>query len=281
MTSLPHSLVRFEVELGNAIRRESQAGARRRRRVLRAVAVPVAAAAVAVGVLSVLPNKAPSVVDRAVAAMSGTGNAIVHVSMVGEKVGAGGRTSSWQEESWQETKAPFAHRWIRTSNGRRAEVLVPGDGTTELYDEATNTIYRVTGLPPGEPLSNPPDGFAGKQALVKSLGSIQSKALWILESGRLAESGHTRVDGQDALRLANEDESTTILLNPRTYVPIRWTTTADGTKTTVRFDAYESLDRMPATERLLDLEAQHKGAKVDDSLADYQAAAARLGLRQS
>ena len=91
------------------------------------------------------------------------------------------------------------------------------------------------------------------------------------------------VNGREVLRLSNDDETTTILLDPRTYTPIRWTTTAaDGSKTTVRFDTYESLARTPATEPLLSLEAQHPNAKVDDSLADYRAAAGRLlGAHQS
>jgi hypothetical protein len=51
---------------------------------------------------------------------------------------------------------------------------------------------------------------------------------------------------------------------------------ADGSQTTVHFDTYENLDRTATTDALLSLTAQHPQATVDDSQADYEAAAARL-----
>jgi hypothetical protein len=290
MTALPHSLVRFEGELEQAIRREL--GSRRRRRpVLRVALVGAAAAAVALGVLSAMPGNGQSVVARAAAVLSGSGDSIVHVVMVGRDVNADGATATWREESWQQTRAPFDHRSVRTSNGVRIDVVTRGNGTTEIYDETANTIYRgATPLPSESKVLIPRAKLSGavpkkleenaiesKQAIQKELGSIRSKVLAILQAGKIAEAGRTTVDGRPAVRLESDDESATILVDPQTYEPILWTTRSpDRSTTTVHFDVYESLPRTEAGDALFSLAAQHPGAKVDDSQADFEAASARL-----
>jgi hypothetical protein len=143
MTTLPPALERFGFELEIAIRRDL--GARRRRRwLLRATALSAAVAAVALGLLAVLPGGGSSVVGPAVAALEVSDNMILHVEMRGEQHNPDGSVVTWQSESWQLSEAPFTRRQIEVgSDGIRAESLTRGE-TNALYDAQTNTIYIAT-----------------------------------------------------------------------------------------------------------------------------------------
>ena len=161
MTTLPPTLVRFEGELEQAIRRDL--GLRRartmRRRVLRIAAAGAAAAAVALGVLSTLPGDEPSLVDRAVAALAVDDDTILHFAMVGRQLNGDGTTATWRSESWQERWAPYERRSIEIGfDGIRAETHGVGD-VSQLYDARTNTIY--TGMPEAQaPPQQPAPSFA-------------------------------------------------------------------------------------------------------------------------
>src|SRR4029079_8487138 len=140
MTALPRALNRFGAQLEIAIRRDLGAR-RRRRRLLRAAGLSVAALAVALGILAALPGGGSSVVGPAAAALDVSNNTILHMQMRGEQHNPDGSVVSWQSESWQLGEAPFTRRQIEVgSDGIRAESLVRGD-TQELFDAGTNTIY--------------------------------------------------------------------------------------------------------------------------------------------
>jgi hypothetical protein len=139
VSTLPPTLVRFESQLEQAIRRERSR--RSRRRVLRVAGAGAAAAAVALGALSTLPGHQPSPVARAAAAFAVDDDTILHFEIVGRQTNPDGSIVTWRSESWQERSAPFARRTIETGpEGVPAETASVGR-RTELYDARTNTIY--------------------------------------------------------------------------------------------------------------------------------------------
>jgi len=140
MTALPPTLDRFGVELENAVRHDL--GAQRRKRwMLRAAALSVAAAAAALGLLTALPTGGPSVVERAAAALEPPDDTILHYQLNGEQRNPDGSVVTWRSETWQLRVAPFTRRQIEVgSEGIRAETLTRGD-LNELYDARTNTIF--------------------------------------------------------------------------------------------------------------------------------------------
>jgi hypothetical protein len=140
MTALPPALERFGAELEIAIGRDLNAR-RNRRRLLRATALSAAVAAVALGILAVLPGGGSSVVGPAAAALEVSDNTILHVEMRGEHHNLDGSVVTWQSESWQLSEAPFTRRQIEVgSDGIRAESLTRDDAY-ELFDAERNTIY--------------------------------------------------------------------------------------------------------------------------------------------
>jgi hypothetical protein len=139
VSSLPPTLVRFESQLEQAIRRERSR--RSRRRVLQVAVAGAAAAAVALGVLSALPGDEPSLVDRAAAAFAVHDDTILHFEIIGRQTNPDGSVVTWRSESWQERSAPFGRRTIETGpEGVSTETASVGS-RTELYDARTNTIY--------------------------------------------------------------------------------------------------------------------------------------------
>jgi hypothetical protein len=140
MTVFPPALDRFGAELELAIRRDLGSG-RRRRRLLRGAALPAVIAAVALGILAVLPGGGSSVVGRAAAALEASDDTILHLQLRGEQHNPDGSVVFWQSESWQLGEAPYTRRQIEVGpEGIRAETLVRGE-RAELYDAQANTIY--------------------------------------------------------------------------------------------------------------------------------------------
>jgi hypothetical protein len=305
MTSLPPSLVRFEGQLGHAIEHDLR---RRPARPLDgwAVRLPLAAAlaaGIALGALSLVPGSGSSAVARAAAALRVSGPTILHIDMTVHEVGDTGTSSTFQEESWQEASAPFAHRSVRTENGIRIDVVNRDDGSSELYDATTNAVYTVTGdgmrqVKQSQQSAPPPDP-AGRQAAPNTAlpigkpslnpapepgsqnagdDALRARVLGFLDSGEVSAGGHVTADGRDALKLASTDGTVTILVDAKTYEPILWTMAGgpNGATLTAHFDVYERLADTQANASVFDLRAQHPDARVDTSPADYAAALARL-----
>lgn len=143
MTPVPPNLDRFGAELENAARRDL--GRRRRqRRLVRSAALLGVVAAVALGILSVLPTGGPSVVERAEAALQSSGDSILHYRMNAVQQNGDGTTATWSQETWQLRVPPYTRRQIATDpNSPRAESLSRGD-VNELYDAGNDTIYVAT-----------------------------------------------------------------------------------------------------------------------------------------
>jgi hypothetical protein len=105
---------------------------------------------------------------------------------------------------------------------------------------------------------------------------FRARILALLRSGRVRVVGHVTVDGRDAIRLESLDGQKVYVVDASTYDPIEWTTTGAGGGVTLRFPVYEELPVDAESMQLLDLEAQHPGAKVVRDPAAYIAAEARL-----
>jgi hypothetical protein len=157
--TIPDSLVRYQHELEEAIRRDITASAanRRRRRVwLRIGLASGATAAVALGALSLFVSGAPStvapaaaaVIRHAAAALAETPGTILHIKMIATQDNGNGTTVSWTQESYDEQRPPFDSRLVN--------VELPGtppgveqataDGVSQVYDPTSDTIY--IGPPP-------------------------------------------------------------------------------------------------------------------------------------
>jgi len=271
MNDLPRSLIHFETVLGEAVRRDLRPRTVLRRPVARFSIAAAAAAAVALGVLNVLPGNGPSVVQRAAAAITGSDSpdSILHVSAT---VTGNGGDSSWSVESWQENSAPFDTRWLQIGPGNLRLETVSGYRSTQIYDSSTDTIY--TSSPSKVVLATLTQyGFAvgGSDCL------LAGQACKLLQSGDLAVSGRATVNGRDALRLVSSDGQTEFDVDPQTYHPIEFRTSNAGVPETVSFEVFEELPPSHSNEALVSLTAQHPTARVDANAADFAAAVARLG----
>ena len=105
---------------------------------------------------------------------------------------------------------------------------------------------------------------------------FRAEILALLNSGRAEVTGHVEVDGRDAIRIESPDGRHTYLVDAESYAPIEWTSEGDGGSVTLRFPVYEELAVNADSMQLLDLEAQHPGARVVRGAAAYQEAEARL-----
>jgi hypothetical protein len=104
----------------------------------------------------------------------------------------------------------------------------------------------------------------------------REEILALLNSGRARETGRVEVAGRDAIRIESPDGRQVYLVDAATYAPIEWTSVGNGGGVTLRFPVYEELPVDTETMELLDLEAQHPGARVVRDPAAYLAAEARL-----
>jgi outer membrane lipoprotein-sorting protein len=112
---------------------------------VRLAAVLAVVVAAALGLLSALGTGGPSIVQRAAAALQSSDDTILHYRFDAEQQNGDGSVATWKQETWQLRVAPYTRRQIAVdgSDGIRAE-SVSSDGTNELYDSRTNTIYIAT-----------------------------------------------------------------------------------------------------------------------------------------
>jgi hypothetical protein len=118
------------------------------------------------------------------------------------------------------------------------------------------------------------------------LSQFRSQALSLLHSPAATVSRNATVDGQAALEVTSPDRTRTYYLNPSTYAPIEMTSTIgrsndDGdpgneSTVTLKFTDWQYLTGVAANPDLLSLSAQHPGATINNSAADYSAAQDRL-----
>jgi hypothetical protein len=105
---------------------------------------------------------------------------------------------------------------------------------------------------------------------------FRAEILALLESGRARETGRVELGGRDAIRIEAPDRGQVYLVDAETYAPIEWTSAGQGGGVTLRFPVYEELPVDAESMELLDLGAQHPGARVERDPAAYRAVEARL-----
>jgi hypothetical protein len=139
--------------------------------------------------------------------------------------------------------------------GKRPTVLATEQGAKRLREE----LARERQAPAADQRVDGPRG----------------EILALLKSGRARET-HVEVGGRDAIRIESADGRQVYLVDATTYAPIEWTSAGNGGGVTLRFPVYEELPVDTESMELLDLEAQHPGARVVRDPAAYLAAEARL-----
>jgi hypothetical protein len=264
VNTLPPSLVRFEYQLESAIRLRS---GRSRRLARRTALAAAAAAAAALGVLSALPGNGPSVVERAAAALVPANGTILHVVM---------RNDELEIESWHQSSPPYDERQIIVSGDRRFEFAL-ADGTPQVYDAETDTIY--TGPAPRSPVAKPratKKSGQDAQTLARGGDPYREKILSLLNSGKAHEDGRATIAGREVVRIASNDGALTLLVDADTYEPVEWRITRGSSTTTTRFSTYEQLEATEANAAALSLTAQHPDARVDTDAGHFEAAMQRL-----
>jgi hypothetical protein len=283
-TPLPDSLARFGYQLEEAVARDRRAG-RRRRVTIRMSAVMAAAAAIAAGTVwlgSSSTTLAPpgvataSAAERAAAVLSPGPGSIVHYGAANREIAPDGSVSTWREETWRATTRPYARREVITHEGGAAiETATVGEGPTELYDPAANTIY--TNPPAGAPALGTPVPAGDGDPLVTELKDI-------LRSGDVRAVQRSTIGGRAVISFADDNPVPgggvvhwTYVVDAASYEPLSLSTTSpDGSRSTEQFLTYESLKPSTQTKSLLSLRAVHPGAAVNDTPAGYQAAQARI-----
>jgi hypothetical protein len=98
----------------------------------------------------------------------------------------------------------------------------------------------------------------------------------LLKEHKLRIDGTTKVNGREAIKLTNGRRGFQYDVAPRTYEPIRAISGDQQTTDTVTWSEYRVLPATPANQQLLNLAAQHPGARIDRNPKDFQAIQARL-----
>jgi hypothetical protein len=137
--------------------------------------------------------------------------------------------------------------------GKHPTVVATAQGAKRLREEAARAAHE-TAADPGP----------------------RGDILALLKSGRARETGRVEVGGRDAIRIESPDGRQIYLVDAATYAPIEWTSVGNGGGVTLRFPVYEDVRVDTESMALLDLQAQHPGARVLRDPAAYQAAEARL-----
>jgi hypothetical protein len=238
---------RLRLEIGTRLREQMLVRPERRSRLRpRTGWAALAAAAVAAAIVSVAwpggsarPSAADAAIIRhALRAITSPANAIVHVKEVGLAEG-----TPVAVEWWQQTSPPHALRMSKGPVGRQREGA--NDGTTSYqYDAGTNTVIET-------PASSAP-------ALVDPIEDVRAQ----LARGGAHVAGTATINGAVMYRIElptgvvayfdTTDYRPTYLDNPQ----------GDGSVVRTRVVTYEELPMTPGNAKLLDLTAQHPGARV-------------------
>jgi hypothetical protein len=282
----PPSLIRFQSELEDAIRRDLARTRPRPRRAALGVRLGavVLAAAVIAAIALVTSTAGPDVqtaeattIARAADALQPASGAILHIDSTLTTTYPQGQRWSTRQDVWQQQQGALCN-WL---NLRRSAPGTPAgtesgtvNGRDELYDPVRNTIYiappiRVPPPPQGVTLPNECSYMADFAKQVRGL----------LTSGRARVDGRATIDGRDTIKIVfTRAAETYYVAADGTYAPVELIsgrpTDKNGTTTTV-FQAYEEL---PGSSHgyLLSLTARHPSAAVVYSLAGYRAANNRL-----
>jgi hypothetical protein len=238
-----------------ALATDAAAGERHRRPlglVLRVGTVALAAAGVALGVLSLLPGGETSAAARAAAALNPSRNTILHTVVLTTNSDTNGADTS---ESWQLNSPPYDRREVMNRGSRRIE-FATANGRPQAYDSLTNTISTV---PADTELPRPRPPQEGAQRLLAYMRGH-------LAAGEVREEAVT-VGGRQAIRFVSSASNAVLLVDADTFQPIEWRLVSDDGITTIsRFRTYELLPATATNRALLSLSAQYPDAAVEPNL---------------
>lgn len=246
--SVPAHALKARILLEDARFPTRRRGLRLQRSALRFAAAGVVAAAVAFGVLSMLPGSGPSAVARAAAVLNPSGATILHTVVVTTSVNPDGTRSTGRTESWRQQAPPFDERSVTA--GRETATA---NGRPEAYLPSDNTLHI---LPPVTELPSPRGSAGTGDRLLDDIRSY-------LSSGQAREDGTAIVGGREAVRIVFAGSKSTYTVDAVTYEPIELRDVGDdGTVVTSRFETYELIPATAANLALLSLRKQHPGATV-------------------
>jgi hypothetical protein len=157
----------------------------------------------------------------------------------------------------------------------KLEKLTGSDRATAGYLVRDGGTLKVVATEQGAKRLRERLGNGGEKS-TGALEDFRSDILALLRSGAARVTGHVTTGGRDAIRIESSDGKQTYLVDAATYDPIEWTTTGNGGGVTLRFPVYEKLPVDDESKALLDLEAQHPGARVVRDVSAYTAAESRL-----
>lgn len=207
-------------------------------------AMSVAAAAAAIVVLVGANGPAgttaadAAIVHLALKAVAAHPNSILHTKVVGVQNGL-----PVVGESWQQTSAPYASRYVKGAIGHQSESADNGTMSFQ-YDAQTNTIVERPGSSAtfANPMAQIRQELASGQAHFVGIAVIDGAPLYKidLQQGRVVyfDTRHDRPRYLD---------------NPQ----------GDGTVVRLRFAAYEYLPMTEANRAMLSIVAQHRSARVE------------------
>jgi hypothetical protein len=295
VNSLPNTLIDFRRQLEDAITQDLGRRPRARSLLVRSAVVLAAAGSVVAwaSIAGVFDGPAPTVVERASAALTVKEGTILHVTIVGRQNNGDGTQATWRDESWQSTSAPYERRQVeQVSDDPIAETSSVGDAEA-LYDAKTHTVYlrnEPAALPASGKVLRWKNGEEKPQRVIVSGGRpappktqndpmeepFRREVLELLRSGDAREMGRVTLAGRQAIRIVGNGGNATYFVDPKSYNPIEFRTVGNGGSTSLRFVVYETLPLSTANRALLDVRAQHPGASVNDDPAAFQAAQSRL-----
>jgi hypothetical protein len=259
---------------------------RRHRAVLRLALLAASAGTAAFVVANVVSSgtdfavptaQAKMMIVRARAALVDLPAAILEEDVVTTVTAADGTTSTLDAHQWISTSPPYDSRQILTQDGVQYENWTV-NGRPDLYDPATNTVYVAPAnvLAPGGNLT---------------LTTARAEIRYLIAGYACPDcSGHTNVvvnpsatvNGNPAIEFTFLGGQYSYWASPSDYRPLQFedrkAVLPDGQSGVAL--AHYPIDRLltgaAASASLVSLDAQHPGATIDESDADYQAFVQRV-----
>ncbi|MGI8711748.1 MAG: hypothetical protein ACR2NR_00885 [Solirubrobacteraceae bacterium] len=243
---------------------------RQRRRALRIAVLVGAVAAAAFVVANVASTGGDSAVPPAQAELIRHARAAlllppraIYEEEVARVNGRDGSTVTPESHEWLGTSPPYDNRLIEFQNGKVQWEQAFVNGRLDLYDPASNTVYLAPSKAPNQVPDNP------------NWNSALSEVQYLLrQPGGVTVNPHAVLDGAPVIEFTFAGGRFHYWASPSSYRPLQ-----------IEDRLFRRIDRFPivrvltgasASPSLLSLRAQHPGATVDASSADYQAAHQRL-----
>jgi len=177
-----------------------------------------------------------------------------------------------------------------------------GRGVTDIYDSRSNAVY-VTHSPTASFEPPEPIDYLNDSGVDPLLPSFAAKLQHLVRTGHAHVVGTTTVDAHNVIQIVGAfvacgptaDEPPdlpsvhsskpgqrcvqvskwTYDVDPDSYAPVRMQSTTAGTTTTITYTSYQVLP-VAGNMDVFNLTAQHRGARVDSSAADYRAEVGKI-----